>query len=127
MIFLLAFWSLIYSVYMLQSQLVILAYYSNYPQFAQELLSTFSTDLGEVALQPATGGVFSIEIFYHTAPSSTTQAETGTVTSLTVESKLLWDRKTEGRFPGKCFLRNAPPEILGYSFYVFTKHHRFHW
>ena len=25
---------------------------------AQELLSTFSTDLGEVALQPGTGGVF---------------------------------------------------------------------
>ncbi|ELR05992.1 hypothetical protein VC83_08151 [Pseudogymnoascus destructans] len=67
--------------------------------FAQELLSTFSTDLGEVALQPATGGVFSIEIFYSTTPNSTTQAETGTVTSVTVESKLLWDRKTEGGFP----------------------------
>jgi predicted Rdx family selenoprotein len=118
---LLAFWFLIYSIYILQPYLVILAHYSNYSQFAQELLSTFSTDLGEVALQPATGGVFSIEIFYHTAPSSTTQAETGTVTNLTVESKLLWDRKTEGGFPGKFFLPNAPPEIFGYSFSVFTK------
>lgn len=73
---------------------------SNYSQFAQELLSTFSTDLGEVALQPATGGVFNIEIFYTTAPNSTTQAERGTVTSVTVQSQVLWDRKTEGGFPG---------------------------
>lgn len=77
---------------------------SNYSQFAQELLSTFSTDLGEVALQPATGGVFNIEIFYTTAPNSTTQAERGTVTSVTVQSQVLWDRKTEGGFPGKFFL-----------------------
>lgn len=110
--FLLAFWSLIYSVYILQSYLVILAHFPNYSQFAQELLSTFSTDLGEVALQPATGGVFSIEIFYNTTPGSTTQAETGTITSLTVESKLLWDRKTEGGFPGKSCLQ---------------KHHRRFW
>ena len=27
---------------------------------AQELLSTFGTDLGEVSLQPGTGGVFAI-------------------------------------------------------------------
>jgi predicted Rdx family selenoprotein len=69
--------------------------------------------LGEVALQPATGGVFSIEIFYITTPSSTTQAENGTVTSRTVQSQLLWDRKTEGGFPGKFF----PPESIVYSFF----------
>ena len=33
-------------------------------QFAQELLSTFSTDLGEVALVPGVGGVFAIELFH---------------------------------------------------------------
>ena len=44
---------------------------------AQELLSTFAEDLGEVALQPGTGGVFLIEY----------------------ESKVVWDRKREGGFP----------------------------
>ena len=44
---------------------------------AQELLSTFAEDLGEVALQPGTGGVFLIEY----------------------EGKVVWDRKREGGFP----------------------------
>ncbi|KAK1768598.1 Rdx family-domain-containing protein [Phialemonium atrogriseum] len=55
--------------------------------FAQELLSTFSTSLGEVALQPATGGVFVVEIT-HLAPATTQQS-----------SRVLWDRKTDGGFP----------------------------
>lgn len=44
---------------------------------AQELLSTFATDLGEVALQAGTGGVFQI----------------------TYDGELLWDRKRDGGFP----------------------------
>ena len=44
---------------------------------AQELLSTFSTDLGEVALAPGTGGVF--RIFYN--------------------DELIWDRTVDGGFP----------------------------
>ncbi|ANY15391.1 SelT/SelW/SelH family protein [Bordetella pseudohinzii] len=44
---------------------------------AQELLSTFGTDLAEVALVPGTGGVFRIEY----------------------EGQTLWDRKTDGGFP----------------------------
>ena len=44
---------------------------------AQELLSTFAEDLGEVALQPGTGGVFLIAY----------------------EGELVWDRKREGGFP----------------------------
>ncbi|KFY07828.1 hypothetical protein V492_06788 [Pseudogymnoascus sp. VKM F-4246] len=80
--------------------------------FAQELLSTFSTDLGEVALQPATGGVFSIEIFYTTAPNSITQAETGTVTSVTVQSQILWDRKTEGGFPETKEIKRRVRDII---------------
>jgi len=31
-------------------------------QFGQELLSTFSTQIGEVALIPATGGLFTVEL-----------------------------------------------------------------
>ena len=44
---------------------------------AQELLSTFAEDLGEVALVPGTGGVFSI----------------------TLDGHLLWERKRDGGFP----------------------------
>lgn len=62
------------------------------PQFAQELLSTFSTSLGEVALQPATGGVFTIEI-YHLTTSTPSDAQPH------ITQKILWDRKTEGGFP----------------------------
>jgi selenoprotein W-related protein len=44
---------------------------------AQELLSTFGTDLGEVSLQPGTGGVFLI----------------------TYDDEVIWERKTDGGFP----------------------------
>lgn len=44
---------------------------------AQELLSTFSEELGSVTLVPGTGGVFTIE----------------------VDSELIWDRKRDGGFP----------------------------
>ena len=44
---------------------------------AQELLSTFAEDLGEVALAPGTGGVFTIEC----------------------DGELIWDRKRDAGFP----------------------------
>lgn len=44
---------------------------------AQELLSTFANDLGEVALAPATGGTFRIEL----------------------DGEELWERKRDGGFP----------------------------
>jgi len=44
---------------------------------AQELLSTFSEELGSVTLVPGTGGVFTIE----------------------VDGELIWDRKRDGGFP----------------------------
>lgn len=44
---------------------------------AQELLSTFSEELGEVALVPGQGGVFEIRL----------------------NGELLWSRQEEGRFP----------------------------
>jgi len=62
--------------------------------FAQELLSTFNTALGEVALQPSTGGTFVVEIFYG--------SDKGDVH---VEKAVLWDRKVEGGFPGaSCYV-----------------------
>ncbi|CAM4171927.1 SelT/SelW/SelH family protein [Kerstersia similis] len=44
---------------------------------AQELLSTFGTDLGEVSLKPGTGGIF--QIHYN--------------------DELIWDRKRDHGFP----------------------------
>lgn len=44
---------------------------------AQEMLTTFSEELGEVALIPGTGGIFEIRL----------------------GDELLWSRKERGRFP----------------------------
>ena len=44
---------------------------------AQELLTTFTTDLGEVALVPGTGGIFQIAC----------------------DGELIWERKRDGGFP----------------------------
>ena len=44
---------------------------------AQELLSTFAGDLGEVALAPSTGGAFHIA----------------------VDGEVVWERKRDGGFP----------------------------
>ena len=66
---------------------------------AQELLTTFQDDIGEVALVPGTGGVFEVR----------------------ADGALVWSRKAEGRFPGlkelKQRLRDriAPERTLGHS------------
>lgn len=66
---------------------------------AQELLSTFSEELGELSLCPASGGVF--EVY--------------------ADNQLLWSRKAQGRFPEitelKQVLRDAiaPEKPLGHS------------
>ncbi|KAJ5219339.1 uncharacterized protein N7498_001438 [Penicillium cinerascens] len=80
--------------------------------FAQELLSTFSTDLGEVALVPVTGGVFTVTI-WHAGPSASGEAA--------AQETLLWDRKRDGGFPEvkalKSMVRNiiAPERDLGHT------------
>jgi selenoprotein W-related protein len=66
---------------------------------AQELLTTFETELGEVALIPGTGGVFEVS----------------------VNDSLVWSRKAQGRFPDikelKQLVRDqvAPEKSLGHS------------
>jgi selenoprotein W-related protein len=66
---------------------------------AQELLTTFTTDLGEVALRPGVGGVFTVQL----------------------DDELLWDRTRDGRFPEipalKRLVRDriAPGRSLGHS------------
>ncbi|MEU2041422.1 SelT/SelW/SelH family protein [Nocardia niwae] len=65
---------------------------------AQELLSTFATDLDEVALLPGSGGVFRI----------------------TVDGEQIWERKTDGGFPEIAVLKQrvrdrvAPERHLGH-------------
>ncbi len=66
---------------------------------AQELLSTFGTDLGEVALVPGTGGVFQIAY----------------------EGEIIWDRQSDGGFPEAKILKQRvwdqldPGRSLGHS------------
>ena len=66
---------------------------------AQELLSTFTEELGEVALASGTGGVFQIR----------------------VDGELVWDRAVNGGFPDvkelKQLVRDrvAPQKDLGHS------------
>ncbi|KAH6850311.1 Rdx family-domain-containing protein [Chaetomium sp. MPI-CAGE-AT-0009] len=75
--------------------------------YAQELLSTFSVSLGEVALQPATGGVFVVEITTITAAAlaapSTAARETKAV---------LWDRKVDGGFPEVKELKRRVRDVI---------------
>jgi selenoprotein W-related protein len=66
---------------------------------AQELLSTFAAELGEVALIPGSGGVFEIR----------------------VEGKLPWSRRDQGSFPQAKEIKQrvrdriAPDKSLGHS------------
>ncbi|KAI9817797.1 MAG: hypothetical protein M1827_000916 [Pycnora praestabilis] len=72
--------------------------------FAQELLQTFSTSLGEVALVPSTGGIFIVEIVHAdvTSPPSaldSVEENDGAETSTPWQTRVLWDRRAEGGFP----------------------------
>ncbi len=80
----------------------------------QELLSTFGTSIGEIALIPATGGIFTVQLSYvpHSAQEQTSAAPS---------EVLIWDRKDEGGFPEakilKQLIRNhiEPGKNLGHS------------
>ncbi|MFL6147774.1 MAG: SelT/SelW/SelH family protein [Pseudonocardiaceae bacterium] len=66
---------------------------------AQELLATFETELGEVALVPGAGGVFEVR----------------------VDDETIWSRKARGTFPDLAELKRlvrdriAPDRHLGHS------------
>ncbi len=67
--------------------------------FAQELLSTFGNDLGEVVLVPGTGGIFELRL----------------------DGEVLWNKKAAGRYPEpkeiKQLIRDRidPARDLGHS------------
>lgn len=66
---------------------------------AQELLTTFQAELGEVALVPGTGGIFEVPL----------------------DGDVVWSRAQEGRFPELKELKQrvrdrvAPDRALGHS------------
>ena len=66
---------------------------------AQELLTTFDTEISELTLEPGTGGVFEV----------------------TVNDEVVWSRKDAGRFPEITELKQlvrdvlAPEKDLGHS------------
>ncbi|KAF9874010.1 selT/selW/selH selenoprotein domain-containing protein [Colletotrichum karsti] len=68
--------------------------------FAQELLSTFSTSIGEVALQPSTGGTFTVTLTHLPEGATTTT------------STILWDRKAEGGFPETKELKRRLRDVI---------------
>ncbi|KAL7789903.1 Rdx family domain-containing protein [Trichoderma ceciliae] len=73
--------------------------------YAQELLSTFSLSLGEVALQPSTGGIFVVTI-YHASSSPSSSP------SPSIQSTTLWDRKTDGGFPETKELKRRVRDVI---------------
>lgn len=100
--------------------------------FAQELLSTFGTSIGEVTLQPTTGGLFQVHITYVPQSSQTSSENDGreggegmewNKVNANAETRtvLLWDRKAEGGFPETKLLKQKvrdciePNKDLGHS------------
>ena len=85
--------------------------------FAQELLSTFGGSIGEVALIPATGGLFTVHLTYK--PQGTEGAASNG--DVQVQEVLIWDRKAEGGFPETKILKQRvrnhiePSKDLGHS------------
>ncbi|KIW02601.1 uncharacterized protein PV09_06050 [Verruconis gallopava] len=84
--------------------------------FAQELLSTFGTTIGEIALIPATGGIFTVSLTYKREGSAEGPKDEAQATTV-----LLWDRKEEGGFPETKILKQRvrdhldPKRSLGHS------------
>ncbi|KAF2021738.1 seleno protein W family protein [Aaosphaeria arxii CBS 175.79] len=82
--------------------------------FGQELLSTFGTQIGEIALIPATGGLFTVELTY-APPIENEDSEER------IRKVLIWDRKVEGGFPETKVLKQLvrdridPKKDLGHS------------
>ncbi|KAB5558599.1 Rdx family-domain-containing protein [Coniochaeta sp. 2T2.1] len=80
--------------------------------FAQELLQTFSTTLGEISLLPSTGGVFKVDI-YTRASSSTSRPPAATNhPSPHVQRTSLWERSTDGGFPETKELKRRVRDVI---------------
>ncbi len=70
-------------------------------------MSTFSTGLGEVALQPSTGGTFVVTI-QHTAAA----AQDASGSEAGEKKAVLWDRKVDGGFPETKELKRRVRDVI---------------
>ncbi|PNY26945.1 Uncharacterized protein TCAP_03130 [Tolypocladium capitatum] len=75
--------------------------------YAQELLSTFSLSLGEVALQPSTGGTFIVTIHHQPRPRQDASQDGGAP-----PSRVLWDRRVDGGFPETKELKRRVRDVI---------------
>ncbi|TLD12816.1 uncharacterized protein PgNI_04600 [Pyricularia grisea] len=85
--------------------------------YAQELLSTFSTGLGEVALQPSTGGTFIVQIQTAAATTTATTDDDDDENKPSAHSSgglshTLWDRKVDGGFPETKELKRRVRDVI---------------
>ncbi|MCJ1455084.1 hypothetical protein MMC28_005438 [Mycoblastus sanguinarius] len=85
---------------------------SMWGSFAQELLSTFSTSLGEVSLVPSTGGVFTVDIVHSVSESESEKEAIRDGHELGIKASRLWDRKTDGGFPEVKHLKQLVRNIV---------------
>ncbi|KAG5933370.1 hypothetical protein E4U59_006906 [Claviceps monticola] len=76
--------------------------------YAQELLSTFSTSLGQVSLQPSTDGIFTITI----QTSSSSSSSPNVPATDTGDIQVLWDRKRDGGFPEVKYLKRRVRDVI---------------
>ncbi|OAA73901.1 selenoprotein domain protein [Cordyceps fumosorosea ARSEF 2679] len=77
--------------------------------YAQELLSTFSTGLGEVALQPSTGGTFVVTVTAQRGDADASGEGKGVLWDAGV---VLWDRKVDGGFPETKELKRRVRDVI---------------
>jgi predicted Rdx family selenoprotein len=79
-------------------------------QYAQELLSTFALAIGEVALQPSSGGTFIVTI-HHSVPGPV-RAPGLPPPPPAATSAVLWDRKVDGGFPETKELKRRVRDVI---------------
>ncbi|OQV08411.1 selT/selW/selH selenoprotein domain-containing protein [Cladophialophora immunda] len=84
--------------------------------YAQELLQTFGTSIGEIALIPSTGGLFTVTVTTthadKTSLNGTTASAGSTEPLMQATETVVWDRKTEGGFPETKELKNRVRNII---------------
>jgi predicted Rdx family selenoprotein len=70
--------------------------------------------VGEVALQPTTGGIFIVEIFYSEPSPETTGSSDPADTKIrpTILQRVLWDRKINGGFPETKELKRRVRDVI---------------
>ena len=79
--------------------------------YAQELLQTFGTSVGEVSLMPSTGGTFVVKLFHQAIDVGSVDGKNGNE-GLNVLDTVIWDRKEGGGFPETKELKNRVRNVI---------------